>query len=138
MQHTLFIIKPDAVKKNAIGQIISMMEAAGLSVVGQKMMHISKNDAEKFYAEHSHRPFFSSLVEFMTSGPVVVGVLSGIDAVLKYRDLMGATDPSNALPGTIRAKFGNGIEQNAVHGSDSSESAAREVGFFFSKHELFV
>ena len=136
VERTLSIIKPDAVAKNVIGQIISRFEKAGLSVVAAKMVQLSQSDAEGFYAEHSARPFFKDLVGFMTSGPVVVQVLEGEGAVLKNRELMGATNPKEAAAGTIRADFAESIDANAVHGSDSTTSAAREVAYFFAETEL--
>lgn len=136
VERTLSIIKPDAVAKNVIGQIISRFEQAGLSVVAAKMVQLSQSDAEGFYAEHSARPFFKDLVSFMTSGPVVVQVLEGEGAVMKNRQLMGATNPKEAEPGTIRADFAESIDANAVHGSDSETSAAREIGYFFAETEL--
>lgn len=131
MERTLSIIKPNAVEKNVIGKIITMMEEEGLKVVAAHMKTLSKSEAEGFYAEHRERPFFSSLVGFMTSGPVLLMTLEGEGAVEKYRALMGATDPSKAAPGTIRALYADSIEANAVHGSDSPESAARETKYFF-------
>ena len=131
IERTLSIIKPDAVAKNVIGQIYSRFENAGLKIVASRMVHLSRADAEKFYAVHAARPFFKDLVEFMISGPVVVQVLEGEDAILKNRDLMGATDPKNAEKGTIRADFADSIDANAVHGSDAAETAAVEVAFFF-------
>ena len=136
VERTLSIIKPDAVAKNVIGQIISRFEKAGLSVVAAKMVQLSQSDAEGFYAEHSARPFFKDLVGFMTSGPVVVQVLEGEGAVLKNRELMGATNPKEADAGTIRADFAESIDANAVQGSDSTTSAARETGYFFAETEL--
>ena len=136
VERTLSIIKPDAVAKNVIGQIISRFEQAGLRVVAAKMVQLSQSDAEGFYAEHKERPFFKDLVAFMTSGPVVVQVLEGEGAVLKNRDLMGATNPKEAATGTIRADFAESIDANAVHGSDSTTSAAREVAYFFAETEL--
>jgi len=135
-ERTLSIIKPDAVAKNVIGQIYSRFENAGLKIVAAKMVQLSQADAEGFYAEHSERPFFKDLVAFMTSGPVTVQVLEGEGAVLKNRDLMGATNPKEAAAGTIRADFAESIDANAVHGSDSAESAAREVSYFFQESEL--
>ena len=131
IERTLSIIKPDAVAKNVIGKIVSRFEAAGLKVVAAKLVHLSRNEAEQFYAVHKERPFFKDLVEFMISGPVFVQVLEGEDAILKNRDLMGATDPKKAAPGTIRADFADSIDANAVHGSDAPETAAVEVAFFF-------
>ena len=136
VERTLSIIKPDAVGKNAIGEIVGRFEKAGLNVVAMKMLHLSKEQAEGFYAEHKERPFFNDLVAFMTSGPVVVQVLEGEGAILKNRDLMGATNPKEAEAGTIRADFAETIDANAVHGSDSTESAARELAYFFSDEEL--
>ncbi len=136
VERTLSIIKPDAVAKNVIGEIYSRFEKAGLKIVGSKMMQLSQEKAEGFYAEHSERPFFGALVEFMTSGPVVVQVLEGEGAVLKNRDLMGATNPKEADAGTIRADFAESIDANAVHGSDSGESAAREIAYFFAEGEV--
>ena len=131
MQQTLSIIKPDAVANNHIGEIISRFEKNGLQPVKIVMKQLSKAEAEGFYAEHKERPFFSDLVSFMTSGAVVVMVLEGQDAVSKNRDLMGATDPQKAAPGTIRADFAKSIDANSVHGSDSLQSAQREIGYFF-------
>lgn len=136
IERTLSIIKPDAVGKNVIGEIYTRFEKAGLKVVAAKMKHLSKAEAEGFYAEHRERGFFGDLVAFMTSGPVVVSVLEGENAVLLHRNLMGATDPKKAEAGTIRADFAVSIDENAVHGSDSAESAAREVAYFFSATEL--
>ena len=136
VERTLSIIKPDAVAKNVIGEIVTRFEKAGLSVVAMKMVHLSDEKAGGFYAEHKERPFFKDLVGFMTSGPVVVQVLEGEDAVAKNRDLMGATNPKEAEAGTIRADFAETIDANAVHGSDSTESAARELAYFFSDEEL--
>jgi nucleoside-diphosphate kinase len=131
IQRTLSIIKPDAVAKNVIGQIIARFEAAGLKVVAARMMQLSRADAEAFYAVHKARPFFNDLVDFMISGPVVVQVLEGEDAIARNRELMGATDPKKADKGTIRADFADSIDANAVHGSDAPETAAQEVAFFF-------
>ena len=136
VERTLSIIKPDAVAKNAVGQILSRFEAAGLQVVALKMQQLSQQQAEGFYAEHSERPFFKDLVTFMTSGPVSVQVLEGEGAILKNRDLMGATNPQEAAAGTIRADFATSIDANAVHGSDSETSAAREVAYFFGDDEI--
>ena len=136
VERTLSIIKPDAVAKNAVGQILSRFEAAGLQVVALKMQQLSQAQAEGFYAEHSERPFFKDLVAFMTSGPVSVQVLEGEGAILKNRDLMGATNPQEAAAGTIRADFATSIDANAVHGSDSEISAAREVAYFFDDNEI--
>lgn len=131
IERTLSIVKPDAVAKNVIGQIYSRFEAAGLKVVAAKMKHLSRAEAEGFYAVHKERPFFNDLVSFMISGPVMVQVLEGEGAVLKNRELMGATDPKKADKGTIRADFAESIDANAVHGSDAPETAAVEVAFFF-------
>ena len=136
VERTLSIIKPDAVAKNVIGEIYSRFEKAGLKIVASKMQQLSQEKAEGFYAEHKERPFFGALVEFMTSGPVVVQVLEGEGAVLKNRDLMGATNPKEADAGTIRADFAESIDANAVHGSDAVESAAREIAYFFAEEEL--
>ena len=131
VERTLSIIKPDAVAKNVIGQIYSRFEAAGLRIVASKMAHLSRREAEAFYAVHQTRPFFKDLVEFMTSGPVMIQALEGEGAVLKHRDLMGATDPKKAEKGTIRADFADSIDANAVHGSDAAETAKDEIGYFF-------
>ena len=128
---TLSIIKPDAVAKQVIGEIYSRFERAGLKIVNAKMVHLTRNQAGAFYAVHKERPFYSDLLDFMTSGPVMVQALQGDNAVSKNRELMGATNPSEALPGTIRADFAESIDANAVHGSDSAENAAIEVAFFF-------
>jgi nucleoside-diphosphate kinase len=133
IERTLSIIKPDAVAKNVIGQIVSRFEAADLKVVEMSLRSLSQADAEGFYAEHKERPFFADLVSFMTSGPVVVQVLEGENAVLTNRDLMGATNPKEAAEGTIRRDFAESIDANAVHGSDSVESATREIAYFFAK-----
>jgi len=130
-ERTLSIIKPDAVAKNVIGQILSRFEGAGLKIVAARMMQLSQADAEAFYAVHKARPFFGDLVKFMISGPVMVQVLEGEGAILKNRDLMGATDPKKAEKGTIRADFADSIDANAVHGSDAAETAANEIAFFF-------
>jgi nucleoside-diphosphate kinase len=131
IERTLSIIKPDAVRKNLIGKILARFEAAGLRIVAARMMRLSRADAEAFYAVHRDRPFFRDLVEFMTSGPIMVQALEGDGAIMKHRDLMGATDPKKAAPGTIRADFAESIDANAVHGSDSDETARTEVAFFF-------
>lgn len=136
IERTISIIKPDAVAKNVIGDIYSRFEKAGLQVIAARMMHLSQEQAEGFYAEHKERPFFGALVSFMTSGPVMVQVLEGEGAVLKNRDLMGATNPADAAAGTIRADFAQSIDENAVHGSDSVESAAREIAYFFSDDQV--
>jgi len=131
VERTLSIIKPDAVAKNVIGQIYSRFEQAGLKIVAARMMHLSREQAGAFYAVHRERPFFKDLVEFMTSGPVMIQVLEGPDAIQKNRDLMGATDPKKAAAGTIRADFADSIDANAVHGSDAAETARTEIAFFF-------
>ncbi|WII73943.1 nucleoside-diphosphate kinase [Bdellovibrio sp. 22V] len=136
MEQTFSIIKPNAMKKNAIGDIISMFEANGLKIAAAKITILSKAKAEEFYAEHKERPFFGELVSFMTSGPVCLMCLQGENAVLKNREIMGATDPKKANAGTVRAKFGDNVGENAVHGSDSAASAARELALFFEKHEI--
>ncbi|MBL1273534.1 MAG: nucleoside-diphosphate kinase [Marinobacter maritimus] len=135
-ERTLSIIKPDAVAKNVIGEIYSRFEKAGLSIVASRMMHLTQEQAEGFYAEHKERPFFNDLVAFMTSGPVVVQALEGEGAILKNRDLMGATNPKEAEAGTIRADFASSIDANAVHGSDSAASAEREIAYFFNDNEI--
>ncbi|AEE67464.1 nucleoside diphosphate kinase [Bordetella pertussis] len=131
IERTLSIIKPDAVAKNVVGQIVARFEQAGLKVIAARMQQLSRTDAERFYAVHKERPFFKDLVDFMVSGPVFVQVLEGESAIQKNRDLMGATDPKKAAPGTIRADFADSIDANAVHGSDAPETAAVEVAFFF-------
>ena len=136
IERTLSIIKPDAVPKNAIGEIYARFEKAGLRIVGSKMLRLSEAVASGFYAEHRERGFFPALVAFMTSGPVMVQVLEGENAVLLNRELMGATNPKDAAPGTIRADFASSIDANAVHGSDSPQSAAREIAYFFAASEL--
>jgi len=136
LERTISIIKPDAVGKNVIGKIYSRFEEAGLKIVAAKMMHLSQAQAEGFYAVHKERPFFNDLVSFMTSGPVMIQVLEGENAVVKNRDLMGATNPAEAEAGTIRADFAETIDENAVHGSDSLENAAIEIAYFFSTLEL--
>jgi nucleoside-diphosphate kinase len=137
VQRTLSIIKPDAVKKNAIGQIIARFEKAGLRVVAARMMHLSRAEAEGFYAVHRERPFFRDLVDFMISGPVLVQVLEGEDAIAKNRDLMGATDPKKAAKGTIRADLADSIDANAVHGSDGAQTARTEIAYFFPAGEVY-
>ncbi len=137
IERTLSIIKPDAVAKNVIGQIYARFEAAGLKVVASRMAHLSRREAEAFYGVHKERPFFKDLVDFMVSGPVMIQVLEGEGAIAKNRDLMGATDPKKAAPGTIRADFADSIDANAVHGSDAPETAANEVAFFFPGAEIF-
>ena len=137
IQRTLSIIKPDATSKNIIGKIIDRFEENGLKVVAGKLIHMDQAKAAGFYAEHEGRPFFPNLVEYMTSAPVFVQVLEGVNAVLKNRELMGATNPSEADPGTIRADFAETIDANAVHGSDSTDSAEREISYFFDDSEIF-
>lgn len=136
MEKTFSIIKPNAMKKNAIGDIISMFEANGLKIAAAKITVLSKAKAEEFYAEHKERPFFGELVSFMTSGPVMLMCLAGENAVMKNREIMGATDPKKANAGTVRAKFGDNMGENAVHGSDSPTSAERELSLFFEKSEI--
>ena len=136
VEQTLSIIKPDAVKKNVIGKIIDRFEQGGLRIVAAKMLYLSQEQAEGFYAIHKERPFFNDLVAFMTTGPVLVQVLAGEDAINKNRALMGATDPNQAEPGTIRADFADSIDANAVHGSDAPETAATEINFFFKPNEI--
>tara|TARA_B110000971_G_C19755657_1_gene384035 strand:- start:41 stop:466 length:426 start_codon:yes stop_codon:yes gene_type:complete len=136
IERTLSIIKPDAVSKNVIGKIYDRFEKSGLKIIGSKMVHLSAEKAGGFYAEHKERPFYSDLVNFMTSGPVVIQVLEGDDAVIVNRDLMGATNPKEAEPGTIRADLADSIDANAVHGSDSKVSAQREIAYFFSDEEI--
>jgi len=136
IERTFSIVKPDAVAKNVIGQIYNRFETAGLKIVAAKMVHLSTEKAQGFYAEHSERPFFNALVEFMTSGPVMVQVLEGENAVLKNREIMGATNPSEALAGTLRADYADSIDENACHGSDALESAAREIAYFFADDEV--
>jgi nucleoside-diphosphate kinase len=138
VERTLSIIKPDAVKKNVIGKILARFEEAGLKVVAVRMMHLSRTEAEGFYAVHRERPFFKDLVDFMVSGPVVVQVLEGDNAVAKNRDLMGATDPKKAARGSIRADFAQSIDANAVHGSDSADNARTEIAYFFPASQVFT
>ncbi len=137
VERTLSIIKPDAVQKNAVGAILARFEAAGLRVVASRMLYLSQEDAGGFYAVHKARPFYGELCAFMSSGPVQVSVLEGEGAILKNRDLMGATNPKDAAAGTIRADFADSIDANAVHGSDSTETAAWEISYFFSQREIF-
>ncbi|WP_018954534.1 nucleoside-diphosphate kinase [Thioalkalivibrio sulfidiphilus] len=136
VERTLSIIKPDAVAKNVIGEIYTRFEKAGLKIVAARMMHLSREQAEGFYAVHKERPFFKDLVDFMISGPVIVQVLEGENAVALHRDIMGATNPKDAAPGTIRADFAESIDENAVHGSDSLENAGKEIAFFFKPEEI--
>ena len=137
LERTLSIIKPDAVAKNVVGEIYARFEKAGLKIVAAKMKHLSRKEAEGFYAVHKERPFFNALVEFMISGPVMISVLQGDNAVLAHRDLMGATNPKEAKPGTIRADFAESIDANAVHGSDATETAKVEIAYFFAETEVF-
>ena len=137
LERTLSIIKPDAVKKNVIGQILARFEAAGLRLVAARMMRLSRAEADGFYAVHRGRPFFADLVEFMTSGPVLVQVLEGDSAIAKNRELMGATDPKKAAKGSIRADFADSIDANAVHGSDAPDTARTEIAYFFPACEVF-
>jgi len=137
VERTFSIVKPDAVAKNAIGRILARFEAAGLKIIAARMMHLSRAQAEGFYAVHRERPFFKDLVDFMISGPVLVQVLQGDNAILKNRELMGATDPKKAAKGTIRADFAASIDANAVHGSDAPETARTEIAFFFPEYEVF-
>jgi len=136
VERTLSIIKPDAVAKNVIGKIYDRFERGGLQIVAARMLRLSEEQAEGFYAVHKERPFFRDLVDYMQSGPVMVQVLEGPDAIRKNREIMGATDPAQAAPGTIRADFATSIEQNAVHGSDGSDTAKKEIAFFFNDHEV--
>ena len=137
IERTFSIIKPDAVKKNAMGAIIARFEAAGLKVVAARMAHLSRTEAEGFYAVHRERPFFKDLVDFMVSGPVLLQVLEGENAIARNRELMGATDPKKAAAGTIRADFAESIDANAVHGSDAPETAAVEIAYFFPQSQVF-
>jgi len=136
VERTISIIKPDAVAKNVIGEIYTQFEQAGLSIVAAKMLHLSRQQAEGFYAVHKERPFFGELVDFMTSGPVMVQVLEGEDAINRNREVMGATNPKEAAPGTIRARFAETIDENAVHGSDGPDTAKAEIDFFFKPEEI--
>ena len=136
LERTLSIIKPDGVEKNLIGEVIRRFETGGLSIVAARMLRLTKQQAEGFYAVHKERPFFADLVKYMTSGPVVVQVLEGKDAIRKNRDIMGATNPKNAAPGTIRADFADSIERNVVHGSDGPDTAAVEIAYFFKEGEI--
>ena len=137
IERTLSIVKPSAVRDNHIGDILAKFEAANLKIVAARMLHMSREQAESFYGVHRERPFFDELVEFMTSGPVVVQVLQGENAIQVNRDVMGATNPAEAAPGTIRAEFANSITENAVHGSDAPDTAATEIAFFFDESEIF-
>lgn len=136
VQRTFSIVKPDATRRNITGKVIAKLEDAGLRVIAQKRIHMTQDQAEGFYGVHRERPFFNDLVAFMTSGPVVVQVLEGEDAIAKNREVMGATNPADAAPGTIRAEFAENIEANSVHGSDAPETAATEISFFFSDDEI--
>ncbi|MCF6354747.1 MAG: nucleoside-diphosphate kinase [Candidatus Polarisedimenticolaceae bacterium] len=136
IERTLSIIKPDAVAKNVIGQIYTRFEEAGLKIIAARMMHLSREKAEGFYAVHRERPFFNDLVEFMISGPVMVQALEGENAIAVHREIMGATNPADAAPGTIRADFASSIDENAVHGSDAPETAAVEIAYYFSENDL--
>lgn len=136
IERTLSIIKPDAVAKNLIGRIYTRFEQAGLKIIAVKMLHLSREQAEGFYAVHRERAFFKELVSFMTSGPILVQILEGENAIQAYRDLMGATNPQNAAPGTLRAEFAENVERNAVHGSDSAETAITEINYFFHTAEI--
>ena len=135
-QRTLSIIKPDGVEKNLIGEVYSRFEQGGLRIVAARMLHLTKEQAEGFYAVHKERPFFADLVSYMTSGPVVVQVLEGDNAIARNREIMGATNPADAAPGTIRADFASSIEENVVHGSDAPDTAATEIAYFFDEGEL--
>jgi nucleoside-diphosphate kinase len=135
-ERTISIIKPDGVQKNIIGEIYRRFETAGLQVVAARMLHLTRDQAGEFYAVHRERPFYNDLIEYMTSGPVMVQVLEGEDAVSRNREIMGATDPAKADPGTIRADFANSIEENVVHGSDGPETARQEIDFFFSGDQI--
>ena len=137
IEQTLSIIKPDAVVKNVIGEIYTRFEKAGLKIVAARMLHLSEVQAQEFYAVHKEHPFYNDLVNFMTQGPVMVQVLEGENAIAKNRDLMGATDPKEAAPGSIRADFADSIDANAVHGSDGAETAKQEIAFFFKPDEIF-
>jgi len=136
IERTLSIIKPDGVEKNLIGEVYSRFEKAGLNIIAARMAHLSTEQAERFYGVHAQRPFFRDLVTYMTSGPVMIQALEGVDAVAVHRELMGATDPAKAAPGTIRADFAESIEENVVHGSDATETAAQEIAFFFSDDQI--
>ena len=136
LERTLSIVKPDGVRRNLVGEVYRRFEAAGLRIVAARMMHLSQREAEGFYAVHRERPFFKDLVAYMTSGPVIVQVLEGENAVLKNREIMGATDPKKAAPGTIRADLAESIEANTVHGSDATDTAAKEIAYFFRETEL--
>jgi nucleoside-diphosphate kinase len=136
VQRTLSIVKPDAVANNAIGGVLAVIEKGGLKIIASKMIHMTRAQAERFYAVHKERPFFGELTKFMSEGPVVVSVLEGGNAIDRYRELLGATNPEKAAPGTIRQLYGTNVERNAAHGSDAPETAAVEIGFFFNALEL--
>ncbi len=136
MQRTLTILKPDTLRKNLVGEVLGRIETDGLEIEALKMIQLSREQARDFYAEHQDQPFFDGLVDFMASGPVVVGIAAGEEAIPRLRTLMGATDPAEAAPGTIRAEFAGELPENMIHGSDSPESAEREIGFFFSRREV--
>jgi len=135
VQRTLSIVKPDAVANNAIGGVLAVIEKGGLKIIASKMIHMSRAQAEQFYAVHKERPFFADLTKFMSEGPVVVSVLEGANAIERYRELLGATNPEKAAPGTVRQLYGTNVERNAAHGSDSPETAAVEIAFFFNALE---
>lgn len=137
LERTLSIVKPDAVSQNRIGKIYDRFESAGFKIVAAQMRHLSRREAEGFYAVHRERPFFDSLVQFMISGPVMIQVLEAENAIVRHRELMGATDPQKAAPGTLRADFASSVEANAVHGSDSAENAAIEIAYFFAQSQIF-
>jgi len=136
VERTLSIVKPDAIAKNVIGAILQRFEQGGLRIVAARMVHLTQQQAEGFYAVHRERPFYQDLVHFMTSGPVLVQVLEGENAIVRHREIMGATNPKNAAPGTIRADFATNVEENAVHGSDAPETAVTEIAFFFAPQDL--
>jgi len=136
MERTLSIVKPDAVAKSHIGEIIAMLEKAGLRIAAARFLHLTKGEAERFYLVHRERPFYQSLTTFMSQGPILVMVLEGDDAIARYREVMGATDPAKAAEGTIRKRFGTNVERNAVHGSDAVDTARQEIGFFFGEREI--
>ena len=138
MERTLAIIKPDAVGRHLAGDILKRIEASGLSVIGLRLMHLTRTQAQLFYAVHRERPFYGTLCDYMSSGPVVIAALAGEGAIKRWRDLMGATDPAKAAPGTIRKDFGQNVEQNATHGSDAPGTAANEIAFFFSALDLIA
>ncbi len=138
IERTLSIIKPDAVAKNIIGEVISRFEKGGLRIVAAKMMHLTKAQAEQFYAVHKERPFYSALVKFMSSGPILIQILEGEKAIARNREIMGATNPKDAAPGTIRADFADSIDHNTVHGSDAPDTAKQEIAFFFNPEEIFA